>query len=65
MPTYGSKKLHAEKSNEQVVPKEKILIYKESSKLHAFCVTGTIRPLQILIKNLKKGPAGLKKAILK
>ena len=65
MPTYGSKKLHAEKSNEQVVPKEKILIYKESSKLHAFCVTGTIRPLQILIKNLKKGPAALKKAILK
>ena len=65
MATYGSKKLQVEKSTEQVIPKEKIVIYKESSKLYAFCVTGTIKPLEIYMKNIKRGPASLKKAILK
>ena len=65
MATYGSKKLQVEKSTEQVIPKEKIVIYKESSKLYAFCVTGTIKPLEIFMKNMKRGPVSLKKAILK
>ncbi len=42
MTTYSSKKLQVEKSTEQVIPKEKIVLYKESSKLYAFCVTGTL-----------------------
>lgn len=65
MATYSSKKLQVEKSTEQVIPKEKIVLYKESSKLYAFCVTGTLKSLEIYIKNLKRGPVSLKKTILK
>ena len=45
---FGSKKhpqAYEERSNEQVLPKEKIILYKETTKLYAFCVNGTLKTL--------------------
>ena len=47
------KKEPNENSTELVLPKEKVVIYKETSKLYAYCVNGNLDTLKLLFKNLK------------
>ena len=39
--------------SELVLPKEKIMIYKETSKLYAYCISGSLESLEIIFKILK------------
>ena len=60
------KKEPHENSTELVLPKEKIVIYKETCKLYAYSVNGNIDTLKLLFKNLKStDDKVLKKVLIK
>jgi hypothetical protein len=50
---------------ENVLPSEKIIIYRETSKLYAFCADGSLASFKVLYKNFKTQNIAVKKAYMK